>query len=87
MRAGVLWTHLSRRELARRLGALGTPARRRPIRRLLSKRTIGCRTARQQKTRGQHPDRKAQGEHMARLRRADEAAGEAVSSLATQKPA
>jgi hypothetical protein len=35
MREGVLWTNLSLRELSRRLVALGTPASRRTIRRLL----------------------------------------------------
>ena len=37
MRAGVLWTNLSLREWSRRLVALGTPASRRTIRRLLRK--------------------------------------------------
>src|SRR5882672_7044649 len=35
MREGVLWTNLSLREVSRRLLALGTPASRRTIRRLL----------------------------------------------------
>jgi hypothetical protein len=48
MRAGVLWAHLSLREVSRRRWALGTPARRRPIRRL-RKRTRGRRTARKKK--------------------------------------
>jgi Rhodopirellula transposase DDE domain len=85
MRAGVLWTNLSLRELARRLLALGTPASRRPIRRLLRKLKRGCRTARQKKTMGHHPDRNAQFENMARLRREYEAAGDAVISIETKK--
>jgi hypothetical protein len=85
MRTGVLWTHLSRRELSRRLLALGTPASRRTIRRLLRKLTIGCRTARKKKTLGHPPDRNAQLDNMARRRRAYEATGDAVISIDTQK--
>jgi hypothetical protein len=77
MREGVLWTNLSLRELSRRLLALGTPARRRTIRRLLSKRKVGRRTARKKKTMGHHPDRNAPCENIARLRREYEASGEA----------
>jgi Rhodopirellula transposase DDE domain len=85
MRAGVLWTNLSLRELSRRLLALGTPASRRTIRRLLRKLKIGCRTARKKKTMGHHPDRNAQFENIARLRREYEAAGDAVISIDTKK--
>ena len=49
MRAGVLWTNLSLRELSRRLLALGTPASRRTIRRLLRKLKLGQRTARRKR--------------------------------------
>ena len=41
MRAGVLWTNLSLRELSRRLTGLGTPASRRTIRRLLRAMKVG----------------------------------------------
>jgi Rhodopirellula transposase DDE domain len=85
MRAGVWWTNLSLRELSRRLWALGTPASRRTIRRLRRKLTLGQRTARKQKTRGHHPDRNAQCANIARLRRAYEAAGDAVMSIDTKK--
>jgi hypothetical protein len=70
MRAGVLGTHLSLRELSRRLLALGPPARRRTMRRLLSKLQVGRRTARKKKTMGHHPDRNAQCENIVRLRHA-----------------
>jgi len=70
MREGVLWTNLSLRELSRRLLALGTPASRRTIRRLLSKLKVGRRTARKKKTMGHHPDRNAQFENIVRLRHA-----------------
>lgn len=85
MRAGVLWTNLSWRELSRRLGAMGTPASRRPIRRLLKKLKIGCRTARKTKTMGHHPDRNAQFENIARLRREYAATGDAVLAIDTKK--
>src|SRR2546430_12416319 len=85
MRAGVLWTNLSLRELSRRLLALGTPASRRTIRRLLRKLKLGRRTAGKKKTMGHHPDRNAQFENIARLRREYEAAGDAVISIDTKK--
>jgi hypothetical protein len=87
MREGVLWTNLSLRELSRRLLALGTPASRRTIRRRLRQRTLGRRPARKKKTMGHHPDRDAQCEHIARLRRAYETAGDAVISIDTKKKA
>jgi hypothetical protein len=87
MRAGVLWTNLSLRALSRRRVALGTPASRRTIRRLLRTRTGGRRTARKKKTMGHHPDRHAQCENIARLRRAYEASGDAVMSIDTKKQA
>ena len=68
MRQGVLWTNLSLRELSRRLAAMGTPAGRRTIRRALRQLKLGRRTARKKKTMGQHPDRNAQFENIARLR-------------------
>ena len=85
MREGVLWTNLSLRELSRRLLVLGTPASRRTIRRVLSKLKLGRRTARKKKTMGHHPDRNAQFENIARLRREYEAAGDAVISIDTKK--
>ena len=85
MREGVLWTNRSLRELSRRLVALGTPASRRTIRRLLRKRKLGRRTARKKKTMGHHPDRNAQCENIARLRREYEASGDAVIAIDTKK--
>ena len=85
MREGVLWTNLSLRELSRRLVAMGTPASRRTIRRLLRKVKIGRRTARKKKTMGHHPDRHAHFENIARLRCEYEASGDAIISIATKK--
>lgn len=85
MREGVLWTNLSLRELSRRLLAMGTPASRRTIRRLLRSLKVGCRTARKKKTMGHHPDRNPQFENIARLRCEYEASGDAVISIDTKK--
>ena len=85
MRVGVLWTNLSLRELSRRLAALGTPASRRTIRRLLRQLKVGRRTARKKKTMGHHPDRNAQFENIARLRREYREAGDPEISIDTKK--
>lgn len=85
MRAGVLWTNLSLCELSRRLSALGTPASRRTIRRLLRQLNLGRRTARKKKTMGHHPDRNAQFENIARLRQEYLDAGDPVISIDTKK--
>jgi len=85
MRVGVLWTNLSLRELSRRLVALGTPADRRTIRRLLRGLGLGRRTARKKKTMGHHPDRNAQFENIARLRREYAASGDPILSIDTKK--
>jgi hypothetical protein len=85
MRAGVLWTNLSLRELSRRLIARGTPASRRVIRRLLRKLKVGRRTARKKKTMGHHPDRNAQFENITRLRQEYQGAGDPVISIDTKK--
>lgn len=85
MRVGTLWTNLSLRELQRRLFAMGTPASRRVLRRLLRQLKLGRRTARKKKTMGSHPDRNAQFENIARLRREYEEAGDPVISVDTKK--
>jgi hypothetical protein len=85
MRAGVLWTNLSLRELSQRLSALGTPASRRTIRRLLRQLGLGRRTARKKKTMGHHPDRNAQFENIGRLRQEYLDAGDPVVSIDTKK--
>src|SRR4051812_36631005 len=85
MRVGVLWTNLSLRELSRRLLALGTPARRRPIPRLLRKLKMGRRTARQKKTMGQHPPPNAPFEKIGRLRQEYQQTGDPVISIDTKK--
>jgi Tfp pilus assembly PilM family ATPase len=85
MRTGVLGTNLSLRELSRRLIAMGTPASRRTIRRLLRQLKLGQRTARKKKSMGHHPDRNAQFDNLARLRREYQNAGDPVISIDTKK--
>jgi hypothetical protein len=85
MRAGVLWTNLSLRELSRRLQEMETPASRRTVRRLLKKLNVGRRTARKKKTMGHHPDRNAQFENITRLRKEYRAAGDPIISIDTKK--
>jgi hypothetical protein len=87
MRVGTLWTNLSPRELQRRMIAQGTPASRRVIRRVLRQFKLGRRTARKKKTMGHHPDRNAQFENIARLRREYQQAGDPVVSIDTKKTA
>jgi hypothetical protein len=64
---------------------MGTPASRRTIRRLLRQLKLGQRTARKKKTMGHHPDRNAQFENLARLRREYLNAGDPVISIDTKK--
>ena len=85
MRAGVLWTNLSLRELSRRLIEMGTPASRRTLRRLLRQLKLGRRTARKKKTMGHHPDRNTQFENITRLRREYQQTGDPVISMDTKK--
>ena len=61
MRAEVKWTNLSRRQIAVRLAALGTPASRDVISQLLRRHGYRRRTALKKKTMGRrHPDRNVQ---------------------------
>ena len=57
------------RKVQRQLVDLGTPAGRWVIRRQLRLLKIARRTARKKKTMGHHPDRNAQFENIARLKR------------------
>ena len=85
MRAEVKWTNLSRRQIARRLKAMGTPASRNLVSQLL--RTHGYRRRKAQKktTMGHHRDRNAQFENLARLKREYLEAGLPVISFDTKK--
>jgi coenzyme F420-reducing hydrogenase beta subunit len=50
MRIDVLWTNLSRPEISRRLGEMGTPCHRHTVRKLLKKHNMGQRKARKKKS-------------------------------------
>ena len=85
MRQGVLWTNLSRRNISRRLAKLGTPASRYTVRKLLKKHGLGQRKARKKKALGNHPDRDAQFQNLAKLKAAYLDAGDPVVSMDTKK--
>ena len=86
MRPGVKWTNLSRRQIAKRLTELGTPASRNIASLLLRKHGYRRRKALKKKTMGRrHPYRNAQFENIARLKREYLAAGLPVISMDTKK--
>ncbi len=86
MSEAVKWTDLTRREISRRLGDLGTPASRSVVKQLLDKHGYVKRKARKVKAMGpRHPDRNAQFENIARLKEEYLAAGQPVLSIDTKK--
>jgi hypothetical protein len=86
MRADVKWTNLSRRQIAKRLGELGTPVGRDVVSQLLRKHGYRRRKAQKKKTMGpRHPDRNAQFENIARLKKEYLEAGWPVISVDTKK--
>jgi hypothetical protein len=86
MRADVKWTNLSRKEIALRVTALGTPVSRDVVSQLLRKHKYRKRKALKKKTMGpRHPHRNAQFENIARLKREYLSAGLPVLSMDTKK--
>jgi len=86
MRLGVLWTNLSRRKIAARVTELGTAVSRHVVSQLLHKHRYRRRKASKKRTMGpRHPDRNAQFENIARLKREYLAAGLPVVSIDTKK--
>ena len=80
------WTNLSRRQIAARITELGTPVSRHVVSQLLRKHRYRRRKALKKRTMGpRHPDRDAQFENIARLRREYLAAGLPVISIDTKK--
>ncbi len=69
MNADVKWTNLSRRQIARRMKEMGTPVSRRIVSQLLRRHGYRRRKAVKNKAMGQHPDRNAQFENIARLQK------------------
>jgi len=86
MRLDVRWTNLSRRQIAARVTELGTPVSRHVFSQLLRKHRYRRRKALKKRTMGpRHPDRNAQFETIARLKREYLAAGLPVLSIDTKK--
>lgn len=85
MRGEVKWTNLSRREIAERMGALGTPVSRDVVSQLLRQHGYRRRKALKKKTMGHHRDRNAQFEKIARLKAKYLKAGLPVISIDTKK--
>ncbi len=85
MRADVKWTNLSRRQISRRLGEWGTPASKRVVSDLLWEHGYRRRKAQKKKTMGQHADRNAQFEKIAKLKQDYLEAGLPVISIDTKK--
>ena len=85
MREQVKWTNLSRRQIARQLQQRGTPASKNVVSRLLREHGYRRRKAQKKQTMGQHADRNAQFENIARLKQAYFEAGKAVISIDTKK--
>jgi Rhodopirellula transposase DDE domain len=86
MRADVKWTNLSRKEIALRVTALGTPISRDVVSQLLRKHKYRKRKALKKKTMGpRNPNRNAQFENIARLKKEYLSAGLPVISMDTKK--
>ena len=86
MRADVKGTNLSRRQIAERLTAMGTPVSRNVVSLLLRKHGYRGRKALKKKTMGpRNPNRNAQFENIARLKKEDLKAGLPVISRDTKK--
>ena len=86
MRSEVKWTNLSRRQIAKRISALGTPVSRHVVSQLLRKHRYRRRKALKKTTMGpRQPDRNAQFETIARLKKAYLKAGLPVLSMDTKK--
>jgi len=85
MHEQVKWTHLTVRQIAGHLAAMGTPASRRVVKQLLRKHGYRKRKARKSQAMGENPDRGAQFQNIARLKEQYLAAGEPVISIDTKK--
>jgi Rhodopirellula transposase DDE domain len=86
MRADVKWTNLSRRQIAKQITAMGTPVSRNVVSLLLRKHGYRRRKALKKKTMGpRNPNRNAQFENIARLKKEYLKAGLPVISMDTKK--
>lgn len=85
MREGVKWTNLSRRQIARELKKLGTPASKNVVSQLLYEAGYRRRKPQKSHTMGEHADRNSQFEKIARLKQEYLAASKPVISIDTKK--
>lgn len=85
MQAGVQWTNLSARAIAKRLAEAGFPVGRRAVRRLLRRHRYGRRKLAKERAMRHRPGRDAQFQNIARLKAERLAAGEPVVSIDTKK--
>jgi hypothetical protein len=86
MRPELKWTNLSRRQIAKRVNELGTPVSRHVVSQLLRKHGYRRRKALKKKTMGpRNPNRNAQFENIARLKKEYLDAGLPVISMDTKK--
>jgi hypothetical protein len=85
MRADVKWTNLSRRQIAKRVTALGTPVSKNVVSRLLFNEEFRRRKPQKKRTMGQHADRNAQFEKISELKQSYLDAGHPVISIDTKK--
>ena len=85
MRADLKWTNLSRRQISRRMKALGMEASKKIVCRLLRNHGYRRRKPQKKRTMGQHADRNAQFEKIAKLKQQFLDTGEPVISMDTKK--
>ena len=85
MREEVKWTNLSRRQISRRLKERGTPAGKSVVSQLLWDHGYRRRKSQKKRTMGQHADRNAQFENIAKLKEQYLNAGHPVISMDSKK--
>jgi hypothetical protein len=85
MRENVRWTNLRQKEIAVRLAAAGTPVRVTGVKALLCKHRYRKRKAQKAQAMGEHPERKAQFEQIARLKQEYLESENPIGSIATKK--
>ena len=85
MRADVKWTNLSRRQIAKRMKILSTPVSKNIVKRLLWNEGFRRRKPQKKRTMGQHVDRNAQFENIAKIKQQYLDAGQPVISMDTKK--
>jgi hypothetical protein len=82
---GVIWTHLTQREIAERLAKLGTPVSTEVVRKLLDDFDFAKRKAQKKRSMGHNSHRNEQFEYIAELKQEFLEAGEPVISMDTKK--